>query len=132
ERQKQFESGVSLSGGAELFFEDGSSAALTLEDGEFRVESAGLVRPRPRSPEEAVRRLRDAVASRDFGLLLDSLTEESATALADSLERLNRSLEDLDVAIVDVRQNRATVEFVDGRVLRLRREDDGWKVEEIE
>jgi hypothetical protein len=131
-RRRAFAGSVQQSAHAQFFFEDGSAATLSLESGEFRVTSAGVVAGRPRTPQDAVRRLREALASRDLSQVLDTLTEESAASLFDSLQRLDKSLKDMDAAVFDVREDRATIEFADGRVLTLRREANVWKVEEIE
>jgi hypothetical protein len=131
-RRKGFSDSPERGGRAQIFFDDGSVASFLIEKGQFRVESAGLVAPRPRTPEDAVRSLKAALAARDFERLLSALTKDSADALAGSLARLDKSLQDLDTAIVEVREDRARIEFADGRVLTLRREDRVWRVEEIE
>lgn len=131
-RRRAFSGGVQRTGHAQFFFEDGTTATLSLESGEFRVESVGVVAARPRTPQDAVRSLREALASRDMSQLLETLSEDSAESLLDSLKRLEKSLEDMDSAIFDIREDRATIEFADGRVLTLRREANIWKVEEIE
>lgn len=123
---------VKVTGRAMLFLGADQTAALSLENGRFWVESVGLLDSEPRTVEEAILRLKEALAARNFDLLVSTMTDESAKDLVRSLERLEKSLEDLDTAIFDIREDRATIEFSDGRIVKLRRQDEAWKVEEIE
>jgi hypothetical protein len=133
QRRKDFSSEeVEQSGRAVVFLGPDKTATLSIRDGKFWVESAGLVTREAHTVEQAVERLKEALASRDFDLLLATLTDESAQQLVASFERLEKSLDDLGTAIFDVREDRARIEFADGRVITLRRQDRVWKVEEIE
>lgn len=133
ERRKQFSStNAQQSGRAVLFLGKERTAQLSIENGKFWVQGAGLVAPDARTVEQAVERLREALLARDFDLLLSALTDESARELVASFERLEKSLDDMGAAIFDVREDRARIEFADGRVITLKRQDRVWKVEEIE
>ena len=49
-----------------------------------------------------------------------------------AFERLDKSLEQLHSAVVDVKEDRATIEFLDGREINLRQVGGVWRVEEFE
>ena len=132
-RAKEFRGVTSASrGGATMFLTGDRELALQLEAGEFRIQSAGLVPQQARTPEDAARQLRDAVLARDFVRIAGALSDEGRAAFQRAFEQLELSLAQLNTAVVDVREDRATIEFLDGRVIALRREGAVWRVEEFE
>ncbi len=120
------------SGAATVYVLGGRSAALRLRDGRFWVTSAGLVPAMPRTPEEAARVLREAVLARDYAKIERTLTDEARRDFSRAFERLEESLSQLDTAVVHVRQDEATIEFLDGRVISLKRQGSAWRVESFE
>lgn len=119
-------------GEATVYLRGGRSAALRLRDGRFWVKSAGLVPEMPRTPEEAAEYLREAIEARDYAKIERTLTDEARKDYSRAFERLEESLSQLDTAIVHVRQDEATIEFLDGRVISLKRQGAAWRVESFE
>lgn len=124
--------GEKARGMATVFLRDGRRAELALEDGVFRVHSAGMLPARPSSPEAAAMNLRDAVLFRNYYQIEQALSAEAREEFVAAFERLGASLESLDTATVNVREDRATIEFMDGRTIFLRREGTTWKIEGFE
>lgn len=120
------------SGAATVYLSGGRAAALRLHEGRFWVMSAGLVPEMPRTPEEAAESLRDAVAARDYAKIERTLSEEARRDFVRAFDGLEKSLSQLDTAIVHVRQDEATIEFLDGRVISLKRQGTAWRVETFE
>jgi hypothetical protein len=119
-------------GMATVFLRAGRRAELSLEDGVFKVHSAGMLPAKPTSPEAAALHLREAILARDYHRIEQVLSTEAREEFAGAFERLSASLESLDTAVINVREDRATIEFMDGRTIILRREGMTWKIEEFE
>lgn len=122
----------SKSGEATVYLHGGRTASLGLVDGRFWIKSAGLVLEMPRTPEEAAESLRVAVKERSYSKIERTLSVEARGNFNRAFEELEESLKGLDSAIVNVRDERATIEFLDGRMITLRLEGTAWRVESFE
>lgn len=120
------------SGEATVYLLGGRTASLGLRDGRFWIKTAGLVPDMPRTPEEAAASLQAAVKSRDYAKIENTLSAEARENFKRAFEELEGSLDELDSAIVNLREEQATVEFPDGRVITLRLEGTAWRVESFE
>ncbi len=132
-RAKQIQAAAELPshGEASLFLADGRAVSLALEDGGFHLHGAGLLPARAMTPEQAVREFSDAVRARDYERLRAVLSPRGQAEMAEVLTSLEESLTGLDLAVVDVRSNRAEVEFPSGLRVRLVEQNGVWLVEEI-
>jgi hypothetical protein len=117
---------------AELHFADGEAVHLSLEEGEFRLDSAGTLPARARTPEEALDELRRALARRSYPAVLRLLSGEAQGAIEDNLRSLVEGLEDPSTLDVRFAGERADVHVPGGHVVRLRRQDGVWRVEDFE
>lgn len=120
------------SGEATVYLLGGRAASLALENGQFWITSAGLVPETPRTPEAAAEALRRAVRERDYAKIERTLSTAARGNFSRPFEALEQCLSDLDSAIVNVREEQATIEFLDGRVITLKLEGAAWRVESFE
>lgn len=121
-----------VSGDATVYLRGSHTASLRLDDGRFWIKSAGLVPAMPRTPEEAAASLKAAVKERNYAKIEHTLSSEARGNFARAFEELGQSLSELDSAIVNVREDKATIEFLDGRIITLRLEGTAWRVESFE
>jgi hypothetical protein len=119
-------------GEATVYLLGGRTASLSLAGGKFWITSAGLVPEMPRTPEEAAEALRRAVRERDYAKIERTLSSAARGNFSRSFDSLEQSLSDLDSAIVNVREDQARIEFLDGRVITLKLEGAAWRVESFE
>lgn len=117
---------------AELRFADGEAVHLSLEDGAFRVDAAGTLPARARTPAEALDELRRALASRSYAALLRVLSSEAGVSLEDSLRSLVEGLKDPGTLDIRVSGDSATVQVPGGHIVKLRHEEGAWRVEDFE
>jgi hypothetical protein len=128
----KLESAEAGEGEATVYLLRGRTASLELRGGRFWIRSAGLIPEMPHTPEQAVEFLRMAIQERDYALIERTLSSEARGNFSRAFEDLESSLSELDSAIVNVREAQATIEFLDGRVITLRREGSVWRVESFE
>jgi hypothetical protein len=117
---------------AELRFADGETVHLSLEQGSFRVDAAGTLPARARTPAEALDELRRALSRRSYPALSRVLSSEAAVSMEDSLRSLVEGLKDPRTLDVRFSGERATVRVPGGHVVKLRREGGVWRVEDFE
>jgi hypothetical protein len=117
---------------ATFYLQEGQTMSLQLEDHQFRIEETPGILSRPRTPIAAATQLRRALAARDYHQIMGLLDAEAQASFREVFERLERTLGQIDTAVVEVGEDRASIEFEDGRVMRLRRDEKTWRVVEIE
>jgi len=133
ERGKAFlGDGAKLKAHAQMRWADGEAATLTLEDGRFRVSGADAIPAGARTPEQALEVLRRVVARRSWAGLLRVLTPQTRSAIEQNLRSLVEGLENPDALDVHVTGDKATVNVPGGHIVRLRKENGVWQVEEFE
>lgn len=120
------------SGEATVYLLGGRTASLAIAEGKFWVKSAGLVPEMPLTPEEAAKSLKSAIQERDYAKIERTLSAAARGNFTRAFDALEQSLSELDSAIVNVREDHATIEFLDGRVITLRLEGAAWRVESFE
>jgi hypothetical protein len=113
-------------------FADGERAVLEVEDGRFRVSTAGVLPAGARTPTEALIELRQALARRSYPGLLQVLDDESRGALEDDLRTLVDGLDEPDTLDVQVDDDTAEVALPRGHWVKLKREAGVWKVEDFD
>lgn len=124
--------GARASAVATLRFKDGEQASLVLEDGHFRVTSAGTMPGGARSPEEALDQLRRALARRSYPALLRVLSPATRAAVERDLRGLLAVLEKAGSLPIAQSGDTATVQVPGGHRVKLRREGTLWSVEDFD
>lgn len=110
---------------------DGEIVVLVLEDGAWRV-AGGLLDARAlATPEEVVQELHRALRRRDLSALLALLARERRAVWAATLDRTLAATSDPLDLDVEIQGDEAVVRLTGGGELRLRREDDGWKIWDV-
>lgn len=117
---------------ATIHFKDGEQASLVLEDGRFRVTSAGTMPGGARSPEEALDQLRRALSRRSYPALLRVLSPATRAAVERDLRGLLAVLEKAGSLPVVQSGDTATVQVPGGHRVKLRREGTLWSVEDFD
>lgn len=118
---------------ARLRFEDGSEAALTLEDGKFAVASAGMLPGGGTTPQEALSALRDVLERRSYPAMLRLLSPELRAAVESQLRGLVEALDDPSaIAVPPGSGDDVEIKLSNGHRVRLRREQGTWYVENFE
>lgn len=113
-------------------FRDGEQAVLALEDGVFRVQSAGVLPVGANTPEQAISELRRALARRSYAAVSRVLTKQSRIDLEVLLRSLSEGLREPSALQIEADGDRATVTAPGGHRIELRREDGQWKVQDFE
>ena len=133
QQRKDFQgSDVRVKTNAELAFADGERVSLVSENGEYRIV-AGLDLPGGGPlPEQALGALRRALARRSYAALLRLLTPETRLAMERDLASLVIGLERPETLEVKRIGDKATVAVPGGHIVRLRRDDGVWRVEDFE
>lgn len=116
---------------ATMFLKGGREAHLHFEGSSFRIDPLGVTPSHPQSPTEVLKLLREAVSTKKVELFLALLSREGQRAFQSHLESLEASLEQLNSAIVEIRQDRAVIELPDGLVLELVQERGAWRIEDL-
>jgi len=117
---------------ATVRFADGEQAELSVEGGEFRVQSAGALPHGARTPAQALAELRQALARRSYAGMLRVLSSESRSALESDLRSLVDGLEQAETLDVKVTGDRAQVQVPGGHSIKLKREAGIWRVEDFD
>ena len=117
---------------AELRFADGEIAELAVEDGRFRVASAGAFPSGARTPVQALDELRQALARRSYASLLRVLSGEKRTTLENDLRSLTSGLTEPETLDIKVNGDTAEVLLPGGHQVKLKREASVWKVEDFD
>lgn len=117
---------------ATLRYVDGEQASLEIEDGQFRVSSAGALPLGARTPAQALGELRQALARRSYGGVLRVLSSESRSALENDMKSLVEGLEQPETLDVKISGDRAEVQVPGGHSVKLKREAGFWRVEDFD
>jgi hypothetical protein len=118
---------------ARVRYEDGTEAALTLEDGKFRVASAGVLPGGGSTPEEALAAFRETLKRRSYPAMLRILTPQMRASIEAQLRGLVDALEDPSaLQIPSTSGDELEVKLKDGHRVKLRRENKIWYVENFE
>ena len=131
QRRSFIDASLEVEARAELSYEDGEVAVLALEEGTFRVGSAGTLPAGAATPTQALAELRRALARRSYGALARVLSQSSQMHMEDQLSSLVRSLEHPEALDISVQGDRASVVLPEGHSATLRRENGIWKVEDF-
>lgn len=117
---------------ARVRFGDGERATLALEADGFKVAGADALPAGARSPADALEQLRKGLARRSYAAVLRVLSRESRAAIERDLRGLVEGLERPEGLDVRVQGDRATVQVKGGHLVRLRREEGVWTVEDFD
>ena len=113
---------------AEARFDDGESATLVLEHGNFYVDAASLLPARPRTPSQALSGLRRALARRSYPALMALMAGDSRGALESDVGALVSGLEHPETLDIQVNGDAAEVQLPSGHRVVLKREAGIWRV----
>ncbi len=116
---------------ARVRFADGEQATLTLRDGEFRIGQALAFPSGSRTPQGALAELRSALSRRSYPGLMRVLTSDSRNALDTDLKALVEGLERPEALDIQVNGDKAQVTLQEGHVVKLKREDGVWRIEDF-
>jgi hypothetical protein len=117
---------------ATLRFADGEQAELPVDDGEFRVGSAGTLPEGARTPAEALSALRQALARRSYAGILRVLSTESKSSLENDVRSLVDGLDQPETLDVKISGDSAEVTIPGGHSVKLKREGGVWRVEDFD
>jgi hypothetical protein len=117
---------------ATVRFADGEQAELEVQEGKFRVGSAGALPEGARTPAEALSELRQALARRSYSGILRVLSNESKSSLENDLRSLVEGLEQPETLDVKVVGDTAEVSVPGGHSVKLKREAGIWRVEDFD
>jgi hypothetical protein len=114
--------------GAEVRYDDGERALVSVEEGHFRVSAAAGLPSRARTPAEALGELRGALARRSYAALVRALSTDTRDAVERDLGSLVTGLTDPDSLVVKVHGETAEVDVPGGHKVILKREAGVWHV----
>ncbi len=117
---------------AEVYFIDGERAVLPVEAGAFKVGALGTLPAAARTPVQALSELRQVLARRSYSGMMRVLTEDSRSALEADLRSLVVGLQDPETLDVQVTGDTAEVKLPGGHLVKLKREDGVWRVEDFD
>jgi hypothetical protein len=117
---------------ATVRFADGEQAELAVEEGKFRVGSAGALPLGARTPSQALAELRQAIARRSYPGILRVLSTESKSALENDMRSLVDGLEQPETLDVKITGDSAEVQVPGGHKVKLKREAGVWRVEDFD
>lgn len=132
ERARDLQKSSKVLAHARLRFRDGEEASLELKDGRYWVASAADLPGGARTPEQALDQLRRVLARRSYAGLMRVLTPATRKAIEDDLRSLVEGLERADTLEVRLVGDTATVTVPGGHVVKLRRQDGVWRVEDFD
>lgn len=112
-------------------FADGEAATLTVEDGSYKVATADALPAAARTPAQALEMLRRVLARRSYAGLMRVLSKRTREAIETDMRSIVEGLEQPEGLDVKVTGDTATVEVPGGHVVRLRKEDGAWHVEDF-
>lgn len=117
---------------ATVRFADGEQAELPLEQGRFRVGSAGALPQGARTPAQALAELRQALARRSYPGIMRVLSSESRSALENDMRSLVDGLEQPETLDVKITGDKAEVSVPGGHSVKLKREAGIWRIEDFD
>ncbi len=124
--------GVEVQATAELRFADGESVVLVLDEGRFRVGSAGTLPAQGSTVPEALAALRRALSERSYSALLRLLSAQTRAAIERDLGSLVEGLEHPESLELEEDGDAASVSVPGGHIIKLRREGGVWRVEDFD
>jgi hypothetical protein len=124
--------GVRFKTEARVKFGDGEEAALTVEDGEFKISAADALPAEARTPVQALDQLRRVLARRSYAGLVRVLSPRTRAALEEDMKTLVEGLEAPEGLDVQVTGDTAVVVIPGGHFVRLRQENGVWHVEDFD
>lgn len=124
--------GVRIKTEASVRFGDGERASLSVEDGAYRIGAADALPAESRTVPEALSQLRRVLARRSYAGLLRVLSPRTRAALEEELRSLVTGLEEPEGLDVELSGDVATVLIPGGHLVRLRRENGIWHVEDFD
>lgn len=124
--------GTEVEATATVRFADGEQAVLEVEEGEFKVGSAGALPSGARTPAQALADLRQALARRSYPGLMRVLSSDTKNAMENDLRSLVSGLEQPETLDVKVTGDSAEVTIPGGHSVRLKREAGVWRVEDFD
>lgn len=113
---------------ATLRFADGEVATLDLEQGRYRVTSAGTLPGGARTPNEALANLRRVIARRSYAGLMSVVTPATRAAIEHDLRTLVTGLEKPATLPIEAHGDDADVAVPGGHHVHLHRDGDIWRV----
>ena len=117
---------------ATVRFADGEQAELDVDDGAFRVGSAGTLPEGARTPAEALGALRQALARRSYAGILRVLSTETKSSMENDVRGLLEGLEQPETLDVKMSGDSAEVTIPGGHSVKLKRESGVWRVEDFD
>ena len=122
---------------AAVEYDDGKTAFLRREDGDWRLDTGILSRTVAGAPRDAIALFSKALKQRSFERVLAILTRQRRDALSREVGRFASSLERnrSSVAILQTAPDRAVMRWEDDGVLyriQLAREDGEWRVDDFD
>lgn len=117
---------------ADVRYDDGEIVSLELAQEGFRVSAADALPASARSPEQALGQLRKVLARRSYAGLLRVLSPRTRAAIERDLRSLVEGLSEPEALRLDVAGDSATVEVPGGHLVKLRREDGVWYVDDFD
>lgn len=117
---------------ATVKYGDGEQAALTVEEGEYRLSAADALPAEARSPAQALDQLRRVLARRSYAGLIRVLSPRTRAAVEEDLRSLVEGLEEPEGLDVEITGDSAVVMVPGGHIVRLRREGGIWHVEDFD
>lgn len=117
---------------ARLRYADGEEAALTVEDGSYRIVAADALPSAARTPVQVLGELRRVLARRSYPGLVRLLSPSTRAAVETDLRSLVEGLESPEGLDVQVNGDAAVVTVPGGHQVRLRREGGSWFVEDLD
>lgn len=120
---------------AVLQYEDGSSVALELENGVFRIASAGHLPAGGASPEQTALAFRDVLKRRSYPGILRLLSPSLRAAVEGQLKGLETALDQPDatkMSTPNANGDEVEIKLQNGHRLRLKRIDGKWYIDNFE
>jgi hypothetical protein len=117
---------------ATVRFSDGEQAVLEVENGSFKLGSAGALPAGARTPAQALAELRQALARRSYAGLMRILSSDTRNAIENDLRSLVLGLEQPETLEVKVTGDSAEVQIPGGHSVKLKREAGVWRVEDFD
>ena len=117
---------------ARLRYADGEEAALTIEQGSYRIVAADALPSAARTPVQVLGELRRVLARRSYAGLVRLLSPSTRAAIETDLRSLVEGLESPEGLDVQVTGDAAVVIVPGGHQVRLRREGGTWFVEDLD
>lgn len=117
---------------ARLRYADGEEAALDLSQGQYRVTAAGALPGGARTPEEALEQLRRVLARRSYAALMRVLSPATRAAIETDVRALVDGLSAPGTLPVQILGDAAVVPVPGGHLVKLKREDGIWRIEDFD